>query len=773
MAKEATGLSPRLKALVGEVEALLGEAIEAAEGRPLFEAVEGVRLEMVKVREGSTRSGKQALGRARQRLAELPTRQAATLARAYTLYLELVNVCENAYRTVRLRQSEAQETRSSSGGGARVVYVLTAHPTESRSPENIGLLRRIQSLLIRTLGDDQPLPREELLHLLQLAWRVGTHPPHKPSVEDEARHLFSLVSDEILGELLSLQAEGDLVHIRTWVGGDKDGHPGVGPEQTDASLNLSRARLLDYVRAKLWPQLSADVELLSEERLLQSLQELDERLTSLRRVTLADGRRLTNLRGTLAEFGERYRSLRGATHPSLVAFEGLLLLFPGLVIPLELREERGLFARQAPIGRMIDYLALLARGGQIEWYVRGLVVSMTDAASDLLEAQALVTEILGEVRIPIVPLFELPSVLPRAPEILEQALQGGLRGALDHYDWDFEVMLGYSDTSKRMGVLASRLAIHDAMREIVAWAKQRGKGILFFHGSGGSVGRGGGRTEERFATWPAGACAIVKETLQGEMVERTLATREILRSQVRQIGRHQTKPPRPRKVCALTRELAGVAEATYVEVVNLGSFQRLLAQATPYTRLGTLTIGSRPSKRPKAGGLDSLRAIPWVLCWTQTRYLLHAWLGTGAAWAKLRARLGKERAREALDAAIAQDPLLRAYLRVLGFTLAKTVPLIWKTYVDELAPKADPALIKRLEREHSAALDLAKTATKKGELLGYRPWLRESIHLRAPMIHPLNLLQLEVLRRKTLNQAQERLFRETITGVAAGMMTTG
>lgn len=771
MAK-ATGLSPQLKTLVGDVEGLLGEAIVAAEGREVFEAVEAVRLDMVRVREGSARAAQTALTRARKRMGELDARQRAALAKAYTLYLELVNVCENAYRSARLRQRSRAEGPEA-GGGARVVYVLTAHPTESRSPRNIRIMRRIQRLLVESFDAGQPLPREALGHLLQLAWRIGTHPPHKPTVEDEARHLFSLVSDEILSEILRLFGEDDMVLIRTWVGGDKDGHPGVGPEQTDASLNLSRERLLNFVDERLWPRVARDARLLADRELSSRFAELQAGLEPLRRVSLADGGRLTSFRESLEAFAALYASAAGAPHPALLELEQLLYLFPGLVIPLELREERGNFQRAAPIGRMLEYLGHLARGGRIEWYVRGLVVSMTESAPDLLEAQALVEEVLGEVSIPIVPLFELPSVLPRAPAILEEALAAGLRGSIPGYEWDLEVMLGYSDTSKRMGVLPSRLAIHDAMKAIGAWGKKRGQRILFFHGSGGSVGRGGGRTEERFATWPQGACAIVKETLQGEMVERTLASREIFRSQIRQIGRHQTTPPKTARVSALTRELAAVADRTYVEVVNLQSFQKLLAKATPYTRLGTLTIGSRPSKRAKAGGLDSLRAIPWVLCWTQTRYLLHAWLGTGAAWLELQERLGPAKAKAALSKAIRSDALLRAYLRVLGFTIAKTAPELWKTYQRELAPDAAPALVKRLEREHAAALALAKAATKDGELLSYRPWLAESIHLRAPMIHPLNLLQLDVLRRKRLSQAHERLFRETITGIAAGMLTTG
>ncbi|HBP19689.1 MAG TPA: hypothetical protein DEA08_18100 [Planctomycetes bacterium] len=768
----APGLSPRLKALVGEVEALLGETIAAAEGQELFEAVERVRRHMVRAREGSPRTQAKALAAAREELRALAPGQRSSLARAYTIYLELVNICENAYRTHRLRErARRDEAPAAAEGarGARVVWVLTAHPTESRSVTNIQLMRRAQSLLLQCLDAGRPLDREALSHLLHLVWRTGTHPPHKPTVEDEAGHLFSLVDDDVLSELLDLQRRDHVVLLRTWVGGDKDGHPGVGPEETDASLNLSRARLLGFVEARLLPPLREDVRLIRSPKLRRAWEELLESLDALRRVTIGDGRRLSLLCESLSALEAVYQRERGADQPQLVALGRLLALFPGLVIPLELREERGRFGRDQPIAGMLSYLKDVARGGEVSAYVRGLVVSMTESAQDLLDAQNLAEDVLGPGRLPIVPLFELPAVLRRAPQILSDTFAvRDFLGSLPGYDWDLEVMLGYSDTSKRMGVLASRLAIHDAMREIGAWAEERGLRVLFFHGSGGSVGRGGGRIEERFAAWPAGACAVVKETLQGEMVERTLATPEILRSQIEKIAFHQAAPPTPAKVTPFTRELGRLAEERFVEAINDPDFRALLQQATPYARLDALNIGSRPSKRAKKGGLESLRAIPWVLCWTQTRYLLHAWLGTGVAWRKLR-----KQDPQALDRAIERDPLLRSYLRVLGFTLAKTEPQVWQAYVDELADAGLDKIAKSMARERNDALDLAQSSTRDGELLSYRPWLRESIHLRAPMIHPLNLLQLEVLTKQRLGKAEELLFRETVTGIAAGMLTTG
>ena len=763
-------MAQTLKRLVKVVEATLGEVVADAEGRDLYDAVEAMRRDMVAVREGHLRT----LTRARRRLQRLSLAERTALARAYTIYLELVNVCENAYRTHRLRErSRTAEPGTDATAHANVVFVLTAHPTESRSPTNIGLMRRIQALLVEGLERRELPDKARLAHLLHLVWSTGTHPAHKPTVEDEAVHLFSLLDDSILEELLSLRREGHIVRLRTWVGGDKDGHPGVGPEETNKSLNLSRARLLELIAGRVLSEVEADVLLVPDNGVQSAWDQLRDRIKDLRIVTIGDGRRIALLRRALAHLAAEYTRRRGHPHPRLDDLQLLLDQFPGLVVPLELREERGLFRRHSTIADMLRFVRDVARGGRVDWYVRGCVVSLTERAEDLWEAHALVRDVLDGSTIPVVPLFEMPDVLPRAADILERALTNtDFTDVVRGEDGSVEVMLGYSDTSKRMGLLASRVAIHETMRAIGAWAAAREIKILFFHGSGGSVGRGGGSIADQAASWPAGAMEVVKQTLQGEMVERTLATPEILRSQVLQIADVQSAPPRFKAASAAVQDLAERSRTAYVELVGSTQLLDLLRSATPYTRLGALNIGSRPVKR-KAGiapaGIEQLRAIPWVLCWTQTRYLLHAWVGIGTAWREVRA---DAQARARLLKALERDPLLRSYLRLLRFTLAKTVPAIWREYVKTLVGKPPP-LVTRLEREWNDALDLATQVSPDGELLSHRRWLRESIYYRAPMIHPLNLIQIEVLSHPRLSAAQELLFRETVTGIAAGMLTTG
>ena len=501
---------------------------------------------------------------------------------------------------------------------------------------------------------------------------------------------------------------------------------------------------------------------------------LCERIATLRTVTIGDGRRIALLRRSLDDLASAYARRSGREHPRLTDLHLLLEQFPGLVVPLELREERGQFQSRSTIADMLRFVGNVARGGDVEWYIRGVVVSMTDRAEDLWEAHDLVREVLPDSAVPIVPLFETPAVLEQATDILERTFtNAGFAGAVHQHAGSLEVMVGYSDTSKRMGVLASRVAIHETMQAIGEWAARRDVSVLFFHGSGGSVGRGGGSIAEQAASWPAGAMDVVKQTLQGEMVERTLATPEIFHSQVLQIAAVQAAPPRFHAASTAARDLARRSQEAYVDLVNTAPFFDVLRSATPYTRLGVLNLGSRPAKRRSATGqasLEQLRAIPWVLCWTQTRYLLHAWIGIGTAWRHVRE---DPQTRAALLRALKRDPLLRSYLSLLRFTLAKSEPSIWREYVRTLMPGQPPALIRRLRREWDDAVDLALQTAPDDRLLGHKPWLDESIRYRAPMIHPLNLIQIDILSRPRLSAAQESLFRETATGIAAGMLTTG
>ena len=191
-------------------------------------------------------------------------------------------------------------------------------------------------------------------------------------------------------------------------------------------------------------------------------------------------------------------------------------------------------------------------------------------------------------------------------------------------------------------------------------------------------------------------------------------------------------------------------------------FLNLIKKATLYPYLHELKIGSRPSKRKTLQGVQDLRAIPWVLCWTQNRALFLNWWGLGSAWEKLSPQEKKEIRKKYLT----QDPFLTVFLKQLGFSLAKVELSIWSLQLKELAQNSDE--FELWENEFCKTLRAFLEITKETNLLWFRPWLGESIYLRSALIFPLNLIQIIAIKRK-----DKKLIRATVTGIASGMLTTG
>ena len=525
---QAASLSAELRSLVKRSVALLGEVIREELGAPAYQRIEALRSRMTAVRGlGEQHEASYSILREElEGLERLSARERIELALAFTLMLELMNACENAYRTWRLRAPHAHAADNARPHA--IIYVLTAHPTESRSPETIAVFREILQALVGWL--DAPASRAielRLRNLLKLAWRLSPSRTRKPSVRNEAEAIFSMVlQDEALASLIAANRELCSVYLRTWVGGDKDGHPGVDEKTLQQSLAASRARLLRFFESGL-ARVRAFSERVRDAQLGRELKSVAAAAAALRQLTPGDGGRVARLRA-------RLKGLRDV-HPAVSDLRLLLRVFPGLVIPLELRESSELLleaARGEPraIARMVRWVRELSRGGDAKWYARGLIISMASSIEHVRAGCAVVRRELGALNLPVIPLLEQGAALEggtelalamlREPEIAE-ALRGSWAGLL-------ELMVGYSDSAKEMGVLQSRLSIARAIHAIDR-LPVFGEGLarpLFFHGSGGSTNRGGGSIEEQTAWWPESALANYKATLQGETIERSFASPE-------------------------------------------------------------------------------------------------------------------------------------------------------------------------------------------------------------------------------------------------------
>lgn len=769
-------LPAELKSLVNEVSHLWGEIILEEAGRDLFLRVESLRKYLKLFRQNNSLSkSTRLLEDLQKKMNQLSPRQWAQITHSFSVLLELTNICENSVRSQKIRVR--QKSRTTHHIGNEIYLVLTAHPTESRAPETVETLNEIQKIISTGLFEKDRSLLENLKPQLRRLWHLRMAKQEKPEVRDEASYLYSILfKPETISQLMG--PSSDKLFLRTWVGGDKDGHPGVNEKVMLECLQGSRThilKVLDHLFMKLENELLGFIQLsrgdLAEaaQRTLNNISPVKQKIRFLENLRDKDAIRVDQFKRAFHRLIQNTSPVLSKSLISLPEIQRLTQMFPSLVIPLELREDSQVFRdlsgpkNKVAIFRMLQQISRLSSKHDPRGYARGLIISMCEDINDLKGAEFFQKKAFaGKAALPIIPLFEKIEALEKGPSILKEWIN--LRKLKK-----IEVMLGYSDSSKEAGVLPSRIAIRKAIENFEALSnKVKGLEITYFHGSGGSVARGGGSLENQTAHWPQAAFDRYKVTLQGEMIQRTFSTPEIFDqylSKVRYLGFQK----RYRKNFRTSPVLLSFAEEIthfYRQSVSDPDFLEMVEQASAYRFLEQLRIGSRPSKRRKLEGISSLRAIPWILSWTQTRILLPDWWGFGTAYQHMNSQAKKELRKLARS----QDPLLMSYLQQLGFTLAKVEPAIWFLYLKQsgLSQKNKDIFSKSFQKELALTLKAFRELTGKKDVLWFKPWLKESIRLRSPLIHPLNLAQL-----KAWKTGQSGLLREASVGIACGMLTTG
>ena len=422
------------------------------------------------------------------------------------------------------------------------------------------------------------------------------------------------------------------------------------------------------------------------------------------------------------------------------------------------------------------------------------IISMSRTAADALAVLALAriahcVDDEGRVPLDVAPLFETVADLEAAPDTLRQLFADPVyRDHLAARGNRQVVMLGYSDSAKDGGIVASRWALQQTQLQLTRLAEESGVRIAFFHGRGGSISRGGGKTSRAVVAAPRGSVdGYLRLTEQGEVIHRKYGIRAIaLRNMEQAAGAvlRATLRPRPAddreaRWRDIAGELARDARAHYRALVHEHpDFPAYFRAATPIDVIERLRIGSRPSKRagPEAG-VESLRAIPWVFSWSQNRCGLTAWYGVGTALAAARDRHG-----DAVLAEMARDwPFFATMVDDVEMVLAKSDPAIFERYSrlasqlpqGDLHARLHPLIAGEFDRTREAILAV------KGQsgLLDNDARLRQSIRLRNPYVDPISLLQVDLLARwRTGGREDEALFHAlvaTVNGIAAGVQNTG
>lgn len=431
----------------------------------------------------------------------------------------------------------------------------------------------------------------------------------------------------------------------------------------------------------------------------------------------------------------------------------------------------------------------------------GHVISMTHQLSDVLAVLWLWRDAWEKVEaegsdlpyLPIVPLFETIDDLARSAEVLDSMLSDPLyRAYLDSAPDEPTqiVMVGYSDSTKDGGYLAASWGLNRSQERLAEVADRHGVRMIVFHGRGGALGRGGGPAARAILSLPPKAVGgALRMTEQGEVLAERYDDPQIAHRHLEQVSwatllvSADGNAAPPQEWIDTMDRLSATSLSVYRKLVEHPGFLEYFDRATPIGEIENLPIGSRPARRRAKRSLADLRAIPWTFAWTQSRHIIPAWYGLGSALESFVAAEGHD--WSLLQTMYENWTLFRATVDNAEVALAKADMGIAHRYAELVAGTDAESVWTMIRDEHARTRAAVLLVTHQQELLGGIPWLQRSIRERNPYIDPLNLIQIELIRRlrslpddggEETAAATERLrglIRLSIQGIAAGLRTTG
>ncbi len=752
---------------------LLGRVLVEQEDESLLEDVERIRSLARAARAGEPHD------ELRGAVASLPVERQTSVLRAFALYFQLANVAEQQHRVRRRREyrREGQVRRESLESALAELdgdvpevslgLVLTAHPTEATRRTVLAAHLRIAALL------ERDAPEELLLAEITGLWQSDEVRSRRPRIVDEIRNGHWFFEQSLIDAAERLLAEfrrrvpGAPVPIRfgSWIGGDADGNPNTSA----ATVLEARRRARELLRLRYRAEARAlAMELGGSTRLVGVSDELLQSIA-------ADE---TALPGYAAEIGDQNADEPYRRKLSFVwhrldrdLYETAAALLADLdVLDRSLRANRGARIADAALSafrRRVELFGFHLADVEVRVHardvvepderIRGLldvagetvIVSGTASAEDVRRVRAL-------TRAPnVVPLFESVETLRAAASIYEELGCG-------------EVMVGYSDSAKDGGYLAAQWEIRQALVALAEAARRRGAALTVFHGRGGSAGRGGGPTFDAILAQPQGVPpGRLKVTEQGETIAFKYGLPELAQHNL-EAGLAATllaaSGVEPRVDTGAMQALAETSRAAYRALIDDARFVDFFRSFTPVDELALLNIGSRPARRPAAAEyMASLRAIPWVFAWTQTRCLLPSWYGCGSAFAGAGVAELRTLYRE--------WPFFRTLLQNLEMTLAKSSLRI---ACDYLSLVEDASLWDAIAEEHERTVAAVLEIVEADELLDRHPVVQRSVRLRNPYVDPMNAIQVDLLARyRAGDESAEPALLRSIAGIAAALRNTG
>ncbi len=905
-----------LRADIRRMGDMLGETLRNLWGDELYDLVEYVRASTRALRELPDPELRDELFR---KLDKSSLWLVVRLVRAFTSYFHLANVAEQHHRIefkgvpgarrdwlgeafARIREAKIPADEISELiDQLEVRPVYTAHPTEAARRSILNKLRRIGELLNarsnpRLLESELRRLDRRLSEVIEEILQTDELRHGRPKPVDEAKNVIYYMEDmftsvvaeveEALDDQLALMGisrspTSRSMRFGTWVGGDRDGNPGVAHEVTGEILNLQHERALKLFApaiASLAQMLSQstrivevsealanslerdkiDLPLVWEEfrnlddeepyrlkcsyiyerllnglsnvaqgpragpvyadsdSLLADLQLMHDSLQANQSNASASGevrrlmQRISAFGMTLATLdirqhgdvtGRAINELMDRVDDTAGGFAALSVTERANRLVKELRSKRVLTSPSTKFSSATTEILELVetiRNAQDRYgvdVIESWIVAMTRDIDDLLTVLVLAKEAglvdleRGVSRISVVPLFEEIEDLRRSHEVMDRYLSiPEIKSLLKPSGGVIEVMLGYSDSNKGGGIMTSQWELYKAQRELRIVGQKHGVAIRLFHGRGGTVGRGGGPTNDAIMAQPhATVDGRIKITEQGEVISDKYGLPELARNHLEltvaaviEASLLHAEPHHSNEKLHKWSEvmdwLSERALSKYRSLIEAEGFVDYFIDSTPVLELSGMNIGSRPSRRVSSDGsrsIDDLRAIPWVFGWMQSRQIVPGYYGVGRALCDAReAGMG-----DVLLEMVSEWSFFNTFISNVEMTLVKSSMEIAGRYVDALVDPSLHHIFDEIKRERNRAVNEVLAITGQKNLLDHQPVLKRTLAVREYYVDPLNYLQVSLLARRRSSDRDdplvERALLLSINGIAAGLKNTG
>ncbi len=796
----------------------MGYVIKQQAGTKYYKIVEEIRLYSKNYR--ATKNEKY-LNEIFKLLKNLKPEEIYVITKSFTIFFYLSNIAEQVFREHFLEIKKIK-IKSSDKTSLTFSPVFTAHPTESSRQSTLKKIYKIGEIIEKNNSKDMA----EINSLIAQLWYTRDTRSSKPNPLDEVKSLIfyldilyrNVYNDLISDQDISNGSSNFNISFGSWVGADKDGNPYVTTKVTKEALKIYSNQIISIYKEKII-ELSDDFSVSTNfvdcpEHLQRRIKNysilLKKEFEHYSKVNFDEPFRIflslvfhrlenfqLNNKGyeSFNDFLEDMEIFQNSVNDvfgknfrisKLDDFVEYVKQFEFHGVTLDIRQNSSIInSKKGKIYK--DFINLIKEIPELQ-HIYGqkvfnsIILSMTKSHQDMLNLFNLCSSLIPDKNIPtLTPLIEEIEDLQSSHLILNEILK-------DKKYYKFiktfksnnqEVMLGYSDSNKDGGIIASQWNVYKAQISLFNIAKKNNININFFHGRGGTISRGGGPTYDSIMSQPKGTISSqIRYTEQGEVISdkystRYLAFENLKLGSVAFINTSSSTLESNLKYENIFEELSHNSYSKYRSLVDRNNLINYFENVTPVNLLSTLNIGSRPVKRSnKVTSLDNYRAIPWVFGWAQTRSTLTGWYGAGTAFESLISKYGIQKVRRIYET----SNFFQNLISNIEMTVFKSDLKISKLYVDELVREEYHDIYEDILVESKLVIKMIKQIKQNSELLNDNKVLKNTLNIRNAYLDPLSLIQVSLMkkmRKKELSHFENNALLLSINGLAAGLRNTG